>query len=120
MAEFSNEAMVKRMLEIQESHGISRRAVSLALGMSSNTLSDWQKGLGRPSVAVVDKFSKMFRVSVGYLMYGDDGERAMAQTAPEKELLSIFRALPYDKRTMILSYAKGVISAGVNNVRTDD
>lgn len=115
MAEFSNEAMIKRMKAIQEAHGISNRALSVSLGMSSGAMADWCKGLGRPSVAIIDKFSRMFRVSVGYLMYGDAGEKAVPQTASENELLSIYRSLPYDKRDMILSYAKGVRNAGLNN-----
>lgn len=112
MAEFSNEEMVKRMLAIQESHGISRRALSIKLGMSSNALADWDKGLGRPSVSILDKFSKLFRVSVDYLMYGDSGSKAVPDNAKERELLSIFRALPADRRDMVLSYAIGISVSG--------
>lgn len=114
MATFNNEEMVKRMLEIAELHGLSRRAVSLKLGMAANAMGDWAKGAGKPSVEVVDRFSKLFRVSVGYLMYGDDGEKAVPQTQPEKELLSVFRALPYDRKDMVMTYAKGVARIGKN------
>lgn len=112
MAEFSNEEMVKRMLDIQESHGISRRALSIKLGMSANAMADWDRGLGRPSVAVLDKFSKLFRVPVDYLMYGDSGSKATPDNAKERELLSIFRALPPDRRNMVLSYAIGISASG--------
>lgn len=112
MPDFSNEEMIKRMLTIQESHEISRRALSIKLGMSANALSDWEKGLGRPSVAVLDRFSKLFRVPVDYLMYGDSGAKAVPDNAKERELLSVFRALPLDRRDMVLSYAIGVSASG--------
>lgn len=112
MAKFNNKAMVKRMIEIVEAHRLSKRSVSLQLGMAANAMGDWSKGAGRPSVEVVDKFSKLFRVSVGYLMYGDDGEKAVPQTEQEKELLSLFRALPYERKEMVMSYTKGITYIG--------
>lgn len=112
MATFNNEEMVKRMVRIQEEHGISKRALSVKLGMATNAMGDWIKGNGRPSVEVVDRFSKLFRVSVAYLIYGDDGEKAVPSTQQEKDLLALFRALPYDRKEMILSYAKSISDVG--------
>ena len=112
MATFNNEEMVKRMVSIQEAHGISKRALSMKLGMASNAMGDWIKGNGRPSVEVVDKFSKLFRVSIAYLIYGDDGEKAVPSTQQEKDLLALFRALPHDRKEMVLSYTKGVSMTG--------
>lgn len=49
--------------EIRINHNMSQKRLALRLGMSSKTISAYEKGRIIPSIAVINKLSRMFGVS---------------------------------------------------------
>ena len=78
------------------------------LGLSANTICDWEKGRSEPSIATIRKLAAFFDVPADYLLGLEDdfGARTATTAAPmgesmtseERELLTNFRELsPYLK-----------------------
>ena len=78
------------------------------LGLSANTVCEWEKGRSEPSIATIKKMAELFDVSADYLLGLEDdfgartttGGNVMGDTntEEERELLRLFRTLsPYLK-----------------------
>ncbi len=76
------------------------------LGLSANTVCEWEKGRSEPSIATIKKMAELFDVSANYLLGLEDDFGARTAPAPavmgetntaqERELLELFRTLsPY-------------------------
>ncbi len=76
------------------------------LGLSANTVCEWEKGRSEPSIATIKKMAELFNVSADYLLGLEDDFGARTAPAPavmgdtnnaqERELLELFRTLsPY-------------------------
>ncbi len=76
------------------------------LGLSANTVCEWEKGRSEPSIATIKKMAELFDVSADYLLGLEDDFGARTAPAPavmgetntaqERELLELFRTLsPY-------------------------
>jgi len=112
--------ILTRMREIMEDREISPYKLTAELGISASSFTDWSKGKGAPSVAVLAKFAEYFYVSLDYLILGreytPDGtyvvpqKQKPAMTETEKELLGKFQALPSDCQSKVSGYIDGMIA----------
>ncbi len=86
----------------------TQRQLADYLGLSANTVCEWEKGRSEPSIATIIKLATVFDVSADYLLGLEDdfGARTATAAAPmgdsmtaeERELLRYFRGLsPYLK-----------------------
>lgn len=95
---------------LRNSTQCTQKKLAEYLGLSSNTVCEWEKNRSEPSIATIKKLADFFDVSADYLLGLEDdfGGRVPAgtataadvmhntNTAQERELLELFRGLsPY-------------------------
>src|ERR1700751_2842761 len=75
----------ENLKRLMKEHSVSTRALTLALGIPSSTISEWTAGrepkLGDP----VLKLAKFFGVSLEFLITGKEPEQEVIQTLLETE-----------------------------------
>lgn len=91
--------------KLMQRENLSISAAARKCGCSPSTLTDWRAGRYTPKADKLKKFAEAFGVSIEYLMTGIE-----TQSEPlsdnERELLRLFRSLPYASRTELLNYAR--------------
>ena len=87
--------------------GFTQKALGSALNVASTTVSTWERNSAQPDADMLFAISKLLNVSVSEL-YGLDAPQASGEvlTQSERELLRLFRSMPSESRTELLSYAK--------------
>lgn len=83
----------ERLEELCKEHGISPTAVTVQLGISKGTMSNWKKG-ATPGGDIIIKFAKHFNVSADYLLEIDKEE---CPSDEEEHLIQIFENEPETK-----------------------
>ena len=109
--------LLNRMKSIMEKEGIKPKQLTEEFGISNSSFTDWSKGKGNPSVAVLAKFATRFNVSLDYLVFGkDSSEESLEFSNPEdKTLLAKFHSLPIDSQLKLLGYIDGMLAATKTN-----
>lgn len=105
--EFNYQGLINRMTEIVRLHGDSQRSAALACGMNECAFAAWRKG-SKPSIDAVLKFSKHYRVSLSYLLYGVEESRYSPDDL-ESDLIATYRQLPANSKNMLRSYADSLL-----------
>lgn len=103
-----------RIQSLCKSKGVSGSRMCLDLGLSKSTLSDIKSGRKKGvSTDTAKKIAGYFNVSVGYLL-GEEEQKENPTVKddgiPEdlKELISLLKELPEDKRQMLLQVARSI------------
>ncbi len=103
-----------RIQSLCKSKGVSGSRMCLDLGLSKSTLSDIKSGRKKGvSTDTAKKIAGYFNVSVGYLL-GEEEQKENPTVKddgiPEdlKELISLLKELPEDKRQMLLQIARSI------------
>lgn len=118
--------LLDRMRAIMEKEGIKPKQLTEEFGISNSSFTDWGKGKGTPSVAVLAKFSDRFNVSIDYLVRGDEvnlpclefsnasGQESVftANSLPlqDQELLDKFHSLPPEYQSKLIGYIDGMLT----------
>lgn len=63
-------AQERREKAARERRDIGQKDVAAAIGSSGPSVSRWESGLGVPSDRMLEKLSRYFGVTMGYLRYG--------------------------------------------------
>jgi transcriptional regulator with XRE-family HTH domain len=58
------ECVAKRIRELRESGGLSQQQLAGALDVAANTVSRWETGTYKPSLADLDRLSQFFNVAI--------------------------------------------------------
>lgn len=76
----------KRIAQLRKQNGWSQTDLAEKLNVTDKAVSKWERG-GMPSVDLFPKLSKIFNVSIDYLMLGDDGstEKDSESVSQEKQ-----------------------------------
>ena len=64
-------SMGKTIAELRKKHGLTQKALAGKLKISDKAVSKWESGLGFPEITLLPEISKLFGVSVDYLMTGE-------------------------------------------------
>lgn len=64
--------MVERIYNLMKERGVSASELSKATGINTSTLTQWKKGLQKPSVDAIIKIAKHFGVTTDYLLLGEE------------------------------------------------
>lgn len=86
------------------------------LGLSANTICEWEKGRSEPSIATIRKLAAFFDVSADYLLGLEDDYGARTITTPagdsltekEKALLRAFKKLLPEMQDFIMQSAQSL------------
>lgn len=105
----------ERISQLRRTKGMSQEALGAELGVSRQAISKWESGRATPEVEKLIAMSRLFGVSVGYLLgieeevldrqsgcsATNDGkdETAARDQAIEETVLKYFAALPGEKRS---------------------
>ena len=101
--------LLDRMKAIMEKEGIKPAQLTQELGISKSSFTDWGKGKGSPSVAVLAKFASYFHVSLDYLVFGEDFSLESSNNG-NRELLDKFHSLTPEYQLKLLGYIDGMLA----------
>jgi len=59
---------MRRIKELRESKGLNQKQLAQELGVSPNTISQYENGLRAPDIDMIKKLCRFFDVSAGYLI----------------------------------------------------
>jgi transcriptional regulator with XRE-family HTH domain len=93
--------IVKRVDEIAQKKGISRKHVLIDLGLNPSSFTDWSKRGTIPSADKALKVADYLGVSIRWLLTGED-EHGLSRD--ERNLLSFWDRLTEDNQRMLLAW----------------
>ena len=64
-------SMGKNIASLRKKQGLTQKALAEKLKISDKAVSKWESGLGFPEITLLPEISKLFGVSVDYLMTGE-------------------------------------------------
>lgn len=95
---------MKRIAELRKEKGLNQIGLGLKLNVSQKMISAYESGLHQPSIDTLLELSKIFNVSVDYII-GNSDIKVTAETLSngnlncnEIRLLELFRTLNKDKQ----------------------
>ena len=97
-----------RFLELRMEKGLSQREIAKLMNVSQGTYNNWENGRTQPSIEQLIALSKLFSVSVDYLLGNTDEYGTVhageALTSEERSLLKKFRGLSTETRNALLQF----------------
>lgn len=91
--------------------GLSQRELSSQLGLSANSICEYEKGRAEASIDTLIKIADIFNVSIDYLVGREDDFGIVQSSAPnyaltaiESEMLSHFRKLDVSAQHKVIGY----------------
>lgn len=93
---------------LRENRKISQRELSKAIGCSASTVGMYETGRRAPDYETLKKISKLFNVSIDYLLGNDSIESDFS--LDEMNLICAYRQLPSDKQSLVCSMIRAMQS----------
>lgn len=108
-----------RIRELRRAKGIDQKVMSIDLGVSQPTISDWESGRKIPSSKSAARLADYFGVSLDYLLGRDedakkepDATHGTELSSGEQALIQLFRRVPSDKRELVLAMIEAALQSG--------
>lgn len=104
--------MLDRLKTVLENEGIKPKQLTDEFGISNSSFTDWGKGKGSPSVAFLSKFAVRFRVSIDWLVFGDEADSLNLENSNPRAvgLVNKFNSLPTEHQHKVLGFIDGMLS----------
>lgn len=102
----------EKIQKLRKEAGLSQEELSYQLGVSRQAISKWERDNGYPETEKIVRISKLFNVSLDYLLNEEDTERS--EITPDEKGIYVSREmadgfLTYQKRKMIkIGFAVGL------------
>ncbi len=109
-------SVMKRIAELRKSAGLNQVGLALKLNVSQKMVSAYETGTHQPSVEILLQLSRIFNVSVDYIIENSDIKATADSfsknglTNSEVELLDLFKKLDKEQQ----SKAIGIVFALLN------
>lgn len=103
--------------ELRNDKNLTQKELSEKLGLSKNAVCEYEKGRAEPSIETLIELSKIFGVSVDYLVgieddFGNVAVNINANLSPEeKTLLELFNQLPDVRRRTIIDTMRFMVDS---------
>lgn len=97
---------IQRIMSLIELNNDTPTHVLKKLELSTNSISEWKKGKGRPSTDAIVKFAQYYNVSTDYLLLGKLPEGEPDATVLQKQFNNIFKQLDEDDQHECIGFAK--------------
>lgn len=105
----------ERLRELRKEKHLTQRELAQYLGLTANSICEWENRRSEPSISSLLKMSVLFETSIGYLIGQEDdfGNITVQSSSPigerltdnERTLLNWYRELPSEKaRASFLSF----------------
>lgn len=95
---------MERIAQLRKEKGLNQVGLGLKLNVSQKMISAYESGMHQPSIDTLIELSKIFNVSVDYII-GNSDIKATAEnfskrnlTCDEVQLLELFKTLNKDKK----------------------
>ena len=102
--------------EIRISHNLKVQEVADYLCCLPSVYSRYESGKREPSIDILLKLSKLYRVSVDYLIGNSENKKSPSEkeelTADEQKLLDYFRSLNEEGQYILISQAEALTLSG--------
>ncbi|MBO5439541.1 MAG: helix-turn-helix transcriptional regulator [Treponema sp.] len=82
-----------RIKELRNQNNISQQRLADLLNLTQQAIGKWEKGISEPNIEAIIKMSKIFNVTVSYLILGEE-EADCNITKKEKRILKAYRNKP--------------------------
>lgn len=90
--------------------GWSQSQLADKLGVSKQSVSNWETNLKTPRMGALQKMSDLFGVSIGQITDGDRFENNLIQQTAQ-----LMQRLPYSKQQEVFDFAKSRLTPNVNS-----
>ena len=100
-----------RLKELRKEKNCTQRQLGKELGLTANSICEWEKNRSEPSIEMILRLTQFFDVSTDYLLRQTDELGAVlpgSKELPEEELelLRLYRNLPPEFKQSLLSSAR--------------
>ena len=108
----------EKIQKLRKETGLSQEELSYQLGVSRQAISKWERDNGYPEIEKIIRMSKLFNVSLDYLLNEEDTKKT--ETNPDEKGIYVSREmaagfLAYQKRKMIkIGVAIGLFVGGLS------
>ena len=99
---------MNRLIELRKEKHLNQVGLAMKLNVSQKMISSYERGTHQPSIETLIRMSKIFNVSVDYLIGNTDIKMQAEKfsenglTEKEIELLDIFKSFNCDKQNMAI------------------
>ena len=119
--------VIERILQLKEERSLTKKEVETGAGLANSSLSQWEKGKGKPSLENIIKLCRFFDVSSDYLPGLSDERKQEVQdtdkitkfelSLSEEELLLVdaFRYSSASYRLRIIQYCMNALDSSQEN-----
>ena len=108
----------EKIQKLRKESGLSQEELSYQLGVSRQAVSKWERDNGYPETEKIIRMSKLFHVSLDYLLNEEDTEKP--EISPDEKGIYVSREmadgfLAYQKRKILkISVAVGLFIGGLS------
>ena len=104
---------MNRIKELRAEMGIYQSELAKLLKVRQNTISTWETGRSEPDQAALREMSKIFDVSIDYILGNSNIKKAPSaealSTTPEAEALrEVMKSLSPEDRQRVLDFGRGL------------
>ena len=105
---------MNRIAELRKEKHLTQTALALKLNVTQNMISFYESGKNEPSISTLIEMSKIFGVSVDYIIgnssvpYRADNIITDKSNSLEAELLQLFKGLKSDEKQQALGVLKTI------------
>ena len=92
----------ERLQKLRTDLNMTQKELADKLDVKQQAVSSYEQGTTKPKNDVIIKISKLFNISIGYLMGVTDDPHENEMPDDAKELLKIYDSLPFEKKSISL------------------
>ncbi len=103
-----------RLKELRKEKNCTQRQLAEVLGLTPNSICEWEKERSQPSAEMIVEIAKFFDTTTDYLLgvtddFGSPTALSPALSDEERSFLDLFRRLSRGERAQILAFAAGLL-----------
>ena len=102
--------MYEKYCKLRDDANLTDYAVAKKTGIGQSTFTDWKKGKSVPKTDKLMKIAEAFGVPLEYFTGNVFKNSTYVLSEDERELLSLYRKIPIEKRVELLDYAQFIQS----------
>ncbi|QCJ56439.1 helix-turn-helix domain-containing protein [Enterococcus mundtii] len=87
----------QKISELRHKQQMTQEELAIKVGVSKQTISNWETGLKTPRMGAIQKIAELFHVTKGYIIEGEEEN--------SRRLLSIFEKLNSERQQSVISFA---------------
>lgn len=87
----------QKISELRHKQQMTQEELAIKVGVSKQTISNWETGLKTPRMGAIQKIAELFHVTKGYIIEGEEEN--------SRRLLSIFEKLDSERQQSVISFA---------------